>query len=99
MKKENYSELIIESANQSKDLYCKALQMAKCQQYVRVQLYLKEANKYLGDASALHLKMFSDDFNRQEYGISLVYAEDVLMSVELYKTMVLLFIDIYKNIS
>jgi len=43
--------------------------------------------------------MFSDDFNRQEYGISLVYAEDVLMSVELYKTMVLLFIDIYKNIS
>ena len=84
---------IIQLTQQSSLAYQKVLAYVKDQNFVKANEYLIKGNETLLEASKIHagcLTVSSD--------LLLVHAEDMLISVQLYKSLIKEFIDIYKKI-
>ena len=83
---------IIQLTQQSSLAYQKVLAYVKDQNFVKANEYLIKGNETLLEASKIHAGCSSD------LDLLLVHAEDMLISVQLYKSLIKEFIDIYKKI-
>ena len=79
---------IIQLTQQSSLAYQKVLAYVKDQNFVK-------ANEYLLEASKIHAGCLTVS---SDLDLLLVHAEDMLISVQLYKSLIKEFIDIYKKI-
>lgn len=85
---------IIELTLKSNQLYHQALLHMKENQSMKAQSCIKEANKLLLKASQIHAEMLSQDI---ELDLLLVHAEDMLISIQLYKSLMKEIIDVYNR--
>lgn len=76
---------IIELTLKSYNSYSQALYHAKHGQDKEFEYYSQRGDKLLLQASRIHAKMLSDNI---EVELLLVHAEDLLISVQLYKSMI-----------
>lgn len=86
---------IIQLTKQSSLAYQKVLAYVKDQNFVKANEYLIKGNETLLEASKIHAGCLTVS---SDLDLLLVHAEDMLISVQLYKSLIKEFIDIYKKI-
>lgn len=76
---------IIELTLKSYNSYKQALYYAKCNKEKEFVYYFQKGDELLLQVSTIHAKMLSDDV---EVSLLMIHAEDLLISVQLYKSMI-----------
>ncbi|MFR6098885.1 PTS lactose/cellobiose transporter subunit IIA [Longibaculum muris] len=97
MKKEemtNDTISVIQLTTQTQQFYHQAFMYIKQDNYHQAQYCLDNGNKLLLKAHQIHAKLLNQEC---ELDLLLVHAEDMLMSLQLYKSMMKEFIDLYKT--
>lgn len=85
---------IIELTMKIYDLYHQALLYVKMNNHIKAQECLDRGNKLLLEASYIHTFLLSQE---SEMNLLLVHAEDMLISVQLYKSMMKEIVEVYKK--
>lgn len=76
---------IIELTQKSYSSYKQAFHCMKCRQEEKAQFYYHQGDELLLQVSKIHAKMLSEDI---EMDLLIIHAEDLLISVQLYKSMI-----------
>lgn len=84
---------VIKFTMKSNQLFHQTLDFVKKQNYVQAQQCLNQANELLLEASVIHTELLSES---KEVDLLLIHAEDLLMSVQLYKSLMKEIVDLYK---
>lgn len=86
---------IIRYLETSQKSYHQSLLCVKRGDYQEAQKYYNSANDFLLQAHRIHAELLSCDIS---VTMSLIYAQDLLMSVQMYKILIKEIMDVYKVI-
>ena len=94
MKTNDKTISIIELASQSNAYYHRALSLYKEGKQDQAEACIEAGNEHLLKASKIHLDLLSEDIS---LSLLLVHAEDQLISIQLYKSLMYEIRDVYKH--
>lgn len=79
---------------ESNDLFHQILYYVKNDNFLKAQQYLNRGNELLLEAVSIHTLLLLEV---KEVDLLLIHAEDLLISVQLYESMIKEIIDVYKK--
>lgn len=103
MKKEELQMIafqMIANAGEAKSKFVEAIDCAENKNFEQANQLIEEGNKLLAECGKLHLPVVTTEARKEdiEFSVIFLHAEDQYLTTELFKTVALKFVNVYKNI-